>query len=293
MKKLSVVLATRNEEVNIGRCLAAVKHIADEIIIFDEQSTDKTVEIARVFGAKVFSEPHHENFHITKQKAINKASGEWILQMDADEVITPELASEIKEVIGKTDDQIKARRPKSQKMWQLIKRHEKLIGQRDGRIGKNTGEVVAFFIPRRNVFLGKPLTYGGRWPDPAIRLIKKGKARLPAKSVHEIMQIDGEVAWLFNDMLHYDSPTLSRYLVRMNRYTDLHAQDLASQKVGKNVFQFVNYVLIKPIVNFVMSYFRHKGVLDGIRGFLWSAFSVLHFPLAYFKYLTYNSGNGK
>lgn len=286
MKKISVVLATRNEEENIGRCLEAIKSISDEIIIFDEYSTDKTVQIAKSYGAKVYLEPHHEIFHVTKQKAIEKAKGDWILQLDADEVITKRLADEISEVMTMSDKQIIARRPKSKKVWQLMKRHEKIIEQRDGKPGKATGEVVAFFIPRKNMFLGKPLVHGGVYPDAAIRLIKNGKARLPAKSVHEQMQIDGEVAWLFNDMLHYDSPTLSRYLTRMNRYTDLHSQELARARVAKNLLSFIDYMLLKPKMTFLRLYIRHKGFLDGIRGFLWSFFSAIHFPIAYFKYVT-------
>lgn len=288
MKQLSVVLATRNEEENIGRCLAAVKDIADEIIIFDEESSDNTAKIAKSYGAKVYLEPHHDNFHITKQKAIDKAKGDWILQLDADEVVTKQLAQEIKEVINLTSSEILSRPQKDPKKWRLFERHEQIL-RKQGVLATrehSDPEVVAFFIPRRNIFLGKPLIHAGRYPDPAIRLIKAGKARLPAKSVHEIMQIDGQVSWLEGDMDHYDSPTLKRYLDRLNRYTDLHAQELAEKKVAKNIIQFINYTIVKPFVLFVMQYFRHKGIRDGIRGFLWAALSASHFPIAYFKYLT-------
>lgn len=287
--KLSVVLATINEEQNIARCLESVKDIADEIIIFDEYSTDNTKKIAESFGAKVYLEPHHDIFHITKQKAIDMAKGEWILQMDADEVITPELAKEIVEVINMTNQEILDRKPKLEKLHKLFERHQKLIEERDGKIDKDTNEVVAFFIPRRNMFLGKPLIHAGVYPDPAIRLIKKGKAWLPAKSVHEIMKIDGKIAWLYNDMEHYDSPTLKRYLMRLNRYTDLHADELREKSVSKNLISFIQYVFVKPIFTFLNLFFRHKGFLDGVNGFLWSFFSALHFPIAYFKYLTDNS----
>jgi glycosyltransferase involved in cell wall biosynthesis len=286
MNKLSVVLAVRNEEENIERCLRSILDIADEIIVFDEHSTDKTVEIAKTLGAKVFLEPHHDNFHITKQKAIDAAMGEWILQLDADEVVTPQLAHEIKEVINLTNEEIKNRKLAPKKA-QLFNRHMEVIEKRDGRLGINTGEVVAFFIPRLNMFLGKPLRYAGVYPDPAIRLIKKGKAYLPAKSVHEIMEIKGEVAWLENDMLHYDSPTLKRYLDRANRYTSFTASQLADAKTKRNLINFLKYMFIKPVFTFVNLYFRHKGIKEGIRGFLWSMFSALHFPLAYFKYYTY------
>ena len=287
--KLSVVLATRNEEENIARCLESVKSIADEIIIFDEYSTDRTKEIAEKFGAKVFLEPHHDIFHVTKQKAIDAARGEWILQMDADETVTPEFAKEILEVTNMTNEEILSRKPKNEKLKNLFERHQKLIEERDGKIDKDLDEVVAFFIPRRNMFLGKPLIHAGVYPDPAIRLIKRGKAYLPAKSVHEIMQIDGKIAWLYNDIEHYDSPTLKRYLWRLNRYTDLQATELKEKKVSKNIVGFINYVFVKPAFTFLKLFFRHKGILDGVNGFLWSFFSALHFPIAYFKYLTNNT----
>src|SRR3989344_1550657 len=100
MNTLSVVLATRNEEENIGRCLESVKKIADEIILVDENSQDKTIEVAKQYGAKIFLEPHHDIFHITKQKALDKATKDWILQLDADEVVTPELEKEIGQVLS-------------------------------------------------------------------------------------------------------------------------------------------------------------------------------------------------
>lgn len=286
MKKLSVALAVRNEEDNIGRCLESVKDIADEIIVIDEFSKDNTISIAKKYGAQVYEEPHHDIFHITKQKALDKASGEWILQLDADEIVTEGLAKEIREVIEMNNEDILKRRPKDKYKWKLFQRHQHLIEKRDGRVGVSGGEVVALFLPRKNMFLGKPLIHAGVYPDPAIRLIRNGKARFPAKSVHEIMTIDGKVAWLFNDLEHHDSPTLKRYLMRMNRYTDLHAQELADKKTPKNFWQFANYTVLKPKLTFLSLFIRHKGFQDGIRGFLWSVFSSLHFPLAYFKYLT-------
>lgn len=279
--KLSVVLATRNEEENIARCLSSVKSIADEIIIFDEYSSDRTKEIAESFGAKVFLEPHHDIFHITKQKAIDMAKGEWILQMDADEVVTQNLAVEIKKLLNGEKIFISDSKKKI-----LFERHQKNLEIRDGKYGKDTDEIVAYFIPRVNMFLNKPLVHAGVYPDGVIRLIKRGKARLPGKSVHEQMEIDGRVGWLEGDLLHYDSPTLSKYLLRLNRYTDLHANELSEAKLKINIISFINYVFIKPSFTFLNLFFRHKGVLDRVNGFLWSFFSALHFPIAYFKYVT-------
>lgn len=274
---LSVVLATRNEEENIGRCLESVKDIADEMIVVDEYSTDKTVEIAKKLGAKVFLEPHHDIFHITKQKALEMAKGEWILQLDADEVITPELAREIASTVHGSPPTVHNK---------LFERHQKLIEERDGKIGKSTGEIVGYFIPRLNMFLGKPLIHAGVYPDGVIRLVKNGKASFPQKSVHEQISLDGEVSWLSGNLLHYDSPTLKRYLSRLNRYTDLHAEELKSQKLPQNFGSFFLFTVHRPLFTFFNLYFRHLGILDGANGFLWSFFSAMHFPISYFKYLT-------
>ena len=306
---LSVVLATKNEEVNLGRTLSSIKDIADEIIVFDEFSEDKTREIAKEKGAKVYKYQHKTNFHETKQKAIEKAKGDWILQLDADEVVTPELAEEIKEVINADPEDLQhraishsdlplsfPRRRESKnrfpiklgmtvKKTRLFTKYQKLIEQRDGKVGENSGEVVAFFIPRKNIFLGAPMVHGGVYPDAVIRLFKKGKARLPGKSVHELLEVDGQVGWLFNDLLHYDSPTFERYFARWNRYTDLIADDYKIKFKNKTSYlDLFYYSTIKPAYEFLNLYLRHKGILDGFRGLVWSLFSALRFPVSYFKY---------
>jgi len=278
------VLATRNEEANIGRVLNSVIEIADEIVVFDEGSADKTREIARRMGAKVILVGHEPIFHKTKQKAIDMAQGEWVLQLDADEVVTGDLANEIKRVIDMSDKEIMKRRPKKKNAWELFMLHQGIVEARDGKIGNGSGEIVAFFIPRRNYFLGEPLTFAGVYPDAVIRLFKKGRAYLPAKSVHEQMKIDGRVAWMFSDLEHHDSPNLRRYVMRMNRYTDLRAEEYEKGKLSKKFITLIIFSTLKPIFYFFMLFIRHKGIKDGVRGFLWSAFSAMHYPLAYYKY---------
>ena len=280
MGKLSVVLAVRNEEKNIVRCLNSIKNIANEIIVVDEYSIDKTRGIAESMGAKVYKEPHHDIFHITKQKALDLAKYDWILQLDADEVVTSELA---KEIILTINHQPLAL-PSNKK--RLFERHQKLIEVRDGLIGKPTSDIVGYFIARKNMFLGKPLIHAGVYPDGVIRLVKRGKARFPQKSVHEQMILDGRVGWLANDLEHNDSPTLKKYFVRLNRYTDLHASELKERHAPKNIFYFIYYSFLKSFYVFIKLFFFHKGFLDGVNGFLWSFFSSLHYPIAYFKYLT-------
>jgi hypothetical protein len=135
------------------------------------------------------------------------------------------------------------------------------------------------------MFLGGPLRHAGVYPDGVIRLIKRGKARLPGKSVHELMVVDGEIDWLFNPLEHHDSPTLRRYLERANRYTDLTQKEFKIRFKSKTSYKHLFYYsFVKPLVVFVNLYFKHKGFLDGMRGFVWSMFSALHFPIAYFKY---------
>ena len=283
MNKLSVVLATRNEKENIKRCLKSVDGLAHEIVVVDESSEDNTRDIARKLGAKVFKVKHEEIFHKTKQKALDLAKGDWILQLDADEVVSEELAKEIKNIVKLTDEEI-ANRNMNSKKKRLFDRHQHLLENRDGKVGKDSGEVAAFFLPRKNYFLGKPLMHGGAYPDGVIRLVKKGKARFPSKSVHEQIEIDGQVSWLENDLEHHDSPTLARYITRLNRYTDLHAKELESSKLQKGKLMLFYFTFVKPTLVFLKLYFRHKGFLDGMRGFLWSFFSASHHTIAYYKF---------
>lgn len=275
---LSVVLATRNEERNLPRCLSAVKSIADEIIIFDEESSDKTVAVAKKFGAKVFVVPHEEIFHKTKQKAVEKATGDWILQLDADEVVTPKLAKEIKKVIASQTGFVESYQL-SLPQRELFARHQMVVEKRDGKIGQNSGPYTAFFIPRLNYFLGKFIQHGGVYPDGVIRLVKKGQMHFPAKSVHEQISISGRVGWLQNELLHYAYPNFGQYVTRFDNYTDLEAKEI-SGSFFKNIFW-------KPLFDrqqgYFWIYFRHLGFLDGFPGFIWALFSALHFPIAYFK----------
>lgn len=282
---LSVALATYNEEQNIGACLECIKVIADEIIIVDGTSTDKTVEIAKQFGAKITITNNPPIFHINKQKAIDQCRGKWILQLDADERITVPLLEEIKTVIRMTDtkvDQYQQNLPKRK----LFLRQRRLLAIRDGYIGLSTGPYAAFFIPRLNYFLGKYLRYGGVYPDGAIRLVRNGYAYMPAKNVHEQMIVNGRVGWLANDMIHLADTTFQKYLRRNSLYINLIKDEMVSKKIRKNLLNSINYFTIKPVYWFLLTQVRHKGILDGYQGIVFSLFSALRFPRAYWRYLT-------
>lgn len=282
--KLSVAIATFNEENNIGDCLESVKDIAGEIIIIDGSSKDKTVEICKSYGAKVTVTENQPNFHINKQKSFDLATGEWVLYLDADERVSPALAREIQKITEMNDAEIEQYQ-QTLKNKKLFDRHQQLLEKRDGSIGKNEGQYVAFFCPRLNYFLGKYLKYGGVYPDGVIRLFKRNKAYLPAKDVHEQMVVIGKVGWLQHDLLHIDSPTFKRYLDRNNRYIELLSNQLKEQKVKKDFVNFIDYELIKPVSWFLMTTLRHKGILDGFQGITFSFFSALRFPRAYWRYI--------
>ena len=246
--KLSIALAVYNEESTLSECLESIKAIADEIVIVDGSSTDKTIEVAAKFGAKIIHEPNRQNFHINKQIAIDACTGDWILQLDADERVSSMLASEIKQVISSSTAK------------------------------------DAYYLKRRNYFLGRYMNKGGMYPDPVIRLFKKGKAKLPQASVHELMAVEGTLAWLQNDLLHIADPTFTRYLLRSNRYTTLAATDYASLKLGTNTGAIIKYMILKPIIRFLEIYFRHKGFQDGFPGFVFAYYSALHIASSYVKY---------
>lgn len=249
MESLSVVLATYNEEANIAACLSGVKNIAQEMVVVDGGSKDKTAEIARQLGAKVFITDNPKNFHINKQKAIEKASKDWILQLDADERVEDHLSREIREVLEKNDKNING-----------------------------------YWVPRKNFFLGRFLMKGGQYPDYTIRLYRRGKGKLPQVSVHEQAIVEGEVGHLKNPLVHIADPSFSRYLLRYNRYTDLMAKELAIKKEN-GLKRFVNYLFISPAWWFLMSYIRHKGFMDSWQGFVFSFFSSMRFPVSYIKYI--------
>lgn len=245
---ISVVLATFNEEKNLPACLESVNDLADEIIVVDGSSTDRTVEIAKQHGAKIKVTTNKPIFHINKQMAIDLASKDWILQLDADERVTSELAKEIRSVVS-----------------------------------RQSSDMNGYWIPRKNWFLGRFLMKGGVYPDYTLRLYRNGKGRLPQKSVHEQAVVEGKTGYLKNPLIHMADKSFARYLMRWNRYINLIRDELIAKKPG--LFAFFDYVLIKPVWWFLLTYVRHKGFMDSWQGFVFSFFSSLRFVVAYLRYL--------
>lgn len=242
------MFATYNEEDRLGDCLVSVKDIADEIVVVDGSSQDRTVEIAKSYGAKVNVVENEYIFHINKQKAVELATKDWILQLDADEVVPQGLKREITESI-------------------------------------NSEKYNGYYLPRKNFFLGHWMRKGGQYPDPVIRLFRKGRGRFPQKSVHEQIAIDGAVGTLKNELLHYPYQTLSEYWEKAVRYSHLTAREMKQSKTPKNIITILDYLLFKPTFTFLNLFIRHQGFVDGIYGFLFAYLSGVQLQLALFKYL--------
>lgn len=200
MNKISVVLAVFNEEKNLGQCLESVKNLASEIVIVDGGSQDKTLKIAGDFNAKIIQSDNPPVFHINKNKAIDAALGDWVLQLDADEIVTKELAQEIRKVTS------------------------------------NKADINGYWVPRKNFFLGRFLKKGGQYPDYTLRLYIKGKGRLPAKDVHEQAEVQGKVGYLKNDLLHMRDKTFFTYMERFNKYTGLLSSQIKNPSFLEYLF---------------------------------------------------------
>lgn len=250
---LSVVLAVHNEEKNLARCLKSVITLADEVIVVDGESTDRTSEIAKSLGAQVIQTTNKSNFHINKQMAMDSATGELILQLDADEVVDEELYAFIQQL-------------KNQLASKTI-----------------PAQPVAWYIRRKNFFLGRFLRKGGQYPDAVIRLYKAGKARLPQQNVHEQMAVDGQVATAAGHLQHYAFPDFATYMTKFNRYTSFEAERLAKTQPELTLRMAIAYWLGKPLETFYKIFLRHRGYVDGFSGFTFALMSSIFHIFTYLK----------
>jgi len=220
-----------DEEANIGRTLASVL-FADEIVLVDSGSKDRTCEIAGEYGARVVVEPWR-GYVAQKQYAIDLCSKDWVLLLDADEEVSPGLAGEIRAAIGSAD------------------------------------AASGYWLPRKNFFLGRWIKHGGFYPDPKLRLFRRGQGFVAGHDPHdrcELMPgVPRNIARLKNALLHYTYPNLTLYIAHMNRYSSLGA-DLAVAK-GHGKFSLTNIVL-RPLATFIYNYFVRLGFLDGREGLL-------------------------
>jgi glycosyltransferase involved in cell wall biosynthesis len=287
---LSVVIITHNEEAKLGLTLASVQSLVSdgkgEIIVVDSGSTDRTVEIAESFGAKVFVE-EWKGFAAQKNSAIEKATGDWILSLDADEEVDLHLAKLIPLIISKPagftqtelDNLSRSVGGDSLDTVELVMAYEETHAGKEPNNLANT--VSGYWVPRKNHFLGRWIEHGGFWPDPKLRLFRRGYGRFEERSVHETAKVDGYVANLKNvSLLHHSYPTLSDYIEHMNRYSSLGAEMVAAN--GKVGFSVINIVL-RPLLTFIYNYFFRLGFLDGREGLLLHLYHAVYVSWKYAK----------
>jgi len=271
---LSVVIIAHNEEANLGRTLESVQSLVrdgkGEIIVVDSGSTDRTVEIAKSFGAKVFVE-EWKGFAAQKNSAIDKATGDWILSLDADEKVDSEL---IEVLTGQGGDKLP--RPGSPEWCLTMER-----GSAGLEILK--GEPVGFLLHRKNYFLGRWIRHGGFWPDPKLRLFRRGRGAFESRVVHEDIRVDGQTRRIqCGALLHHSYSTLSDYIEHMNRYSSLGAEMVVAKANGKIQFSVIN-IILRPLATFVYNYFFRLGFLDGREGLLLHLYHAVYVSWKYAK----------
>lgn len=225
--KLSVIVITRNSEAIIRRCLESASW-ADEIVVVEHGSTDRTAEICRELGAKVHQTPDWPGYGRQKNRALDLASGDWVLSLDSDEWITPELRAEIERVIAAP------------------------------------GEKVAFAMPRRSSFCGRFMRHSGWWPDYVNRLFRRGTARFSEDHVHERLIVSGPRGRLRQHVMHEAVTDLDQMLTKMNVYSTTSAQMFHQR--GRRAS--IATALLHGWWAFTRTYFLRAGFLDGREGLM-------------------------
>ncbi|MCM8780845.1 MAG: glycosyltransferase family 2 protein [Candidatus Omnitrophica bacterium] len=240
---LSVVIIAKNEEKNIVDCLESVSGWADEIIVVDDESTDRTAKIAEEMGARVLRrkmdiEGRHRNW------AYSQAKNDWVLSLDADEIVTEELKKEISEVL------------------------------------KDNPSYVGFSIPLRNYIGNYWVRYGGWYPAGKVRLFRKTKIRYEEAKVHPRVFIDGRCGHLTKDIVHKGYPDIAHFLDSLNRQSSWEAEKWVDTSRQMSLFR----IIWRSIDRFFRRYIRKRGYKDGLYGFVVAFFDSLYQVISYLKY---------
>ena len=243
MIKLTVAIITYNEENNIGRCISSVLPIADEVLVVDSFSTDKTESIAKSMGARFVTNPFAGHIE-QKNFALNLATHNYVLSLDADEALSPELLEQIK----------------------LIKNNFQNDGYRFNRLTNYNGHWVR---------------YSGWYPDTKLRLVKKDKALWGGENPHDILKMKNNeaVGFLSGDLLHYSYESIAAHVAQTDKFTTIAAHAAYKQGKRSSVFKIVT----RPMFKFLRDYFFKRGFLDGRYGFVICSINSLYALLKYAK----------
>lgn len=243
--KLSVVILTKNEEGKIARCIESIKW-ADEILIIDDESVDRTRQIAQSLGARVIVRPLNGDFAAQRNFGMDEASGDWVLQMDADEVVTEKLRNEIEKNLA------------------------------------DNCPYSAFIIKRKEFFLGHFMQYGG-WYIDELKLFRRNDCKY-IHAIHERPQVSGKIGRIEAEIEHYPFVNISQYIDRQNRYTDLEAKELFKEKSILSLREIKYNLLFKPIKLFWKLYIKKSGYKDGVYGLIYAALNAFRHFLRWAKY---------
>ncbi|MDP8240545.1 MAG: glycosyltransferase family 2 protein [Candidatus Hatepunaea meridiana] len=236
MTWLSVAMIAHNEADCIAASLSSVRW-ADQIIVVDCDSDDNTAKIAQKAGAEVYREPNRRNLNVNKNISIDHCNSDWVLVLDADEIIPYDLAGEIRKTINETD-------------------------------------AAGFLIARRNNILGRWLKYGGQYPDWQLRLFRKDCARFPAVHIHERIKIDGKVDKLTLPFDHYPYLRVTDMLRKGTFYAEFETKYLKDKGHKVSSFGLIIKAGIKPAFRFIRRYIFKGGFLDGIPGLVTAYFDA-------------------
>jgi glycosyltransferase involved in cell wall biosynthesis len=253
MPTLSVILITRNEESNLDDCLASLEGVAQQIVVVDSNSTDRTLEIANNYGALMAYPTDWPGFGPQKNRALDLATGDWVLSLDADERLTPALKSEILTAMN------------------------------------HSAHVDCFAIPRLSWYCGRFIRHSGWSPDYVERLFKRGTARFSDDLVHERLIPNGTVAKLKNPMLHYSFMNYAQVLDKLNRYSSASAEQAFLRGKKSNPVKAV----LHGMWAFIRTYILRAGFLDGPQGFALAVSNAHGTYYRYMKLWQLNQDAGK
>jgi glycosyltransferase involved in cell wall biosynthesis len=241
---LASVILTRNEAQHIQDCLASLQW-CDRVVLSDSYSDDGTVEIARSAGAEVLQRPF-DNFASQRNAALQAVDAEWIFFVDADERATPELAAEVRQILG---DESKA----------------------------------GWWVPRHNIIVGQLMRHGGYYPDHQLRLLRRGRARYdPARPVHEVVILDGDEGYLKNPLIHYNYDSWAQVHEKQRRYARLEAQRLADEGIRPRPHKFIT----QPLREFYRRVVTLQGYRDGLHGLRLNGLLAYYYGFLPYVHLT-------
>ncbi|MCX7940613.1 MAG: glycosyltransferase family 2 protein [Endomicrobia bacterium] len=247
MNKISTVLIVRNEEKKIRRCLESIKW-CDEIVVVDQSSEDKTVEIVKEYTTKIYITEPKLICNPDREFGISKTSNEWILLIEADEVVDDNLKEEIKDVIQRSESEV-------------------------------------YMVPVKTFFSGRWIKTCGWYPSYIPRLFKKGKINFQNEIHTNGVILTNKVGYLRNPLLHYSYEKIDDWIDKFKRYTTQYANEYMKKRIKINFTNTFKELIIRPLYFFILKFFVLKGYIDGWRGFFISLSSALTVIFSYLKYI--------